>query len=137
MVDVVENGIKVGEHLYEADGETAMLDGSTSAERAVRLLAHFKALASEGNAPALLRAVPDGATPPSDLTAAVAMVSAIADLTKRCGDIHIHGECTEYTRASWRHEVSDDSTHLGYWEWVVHQAEGEGVALPDLTVKAS
>lgn len=35
-----------------------------------------------------------------------------------------HGfEHPDWPRSEWRHEVQNNDTRLGYWEWVVHQIE--------------
>lgn len=36
------------------------------------------------------------------------------------------GEHPHYTRQAWCQEVDNRDTHLGYWEWVVHQVEANG-----------
>ena len=33
------------------------------------------------------------------------------------------GEHPEHSRESWRGEVSNEETNLGYWEWVLQQEE--------------
>jgi len=43
-------------------------------------------------------------------------------------------ECSAYPVEDWRHEVAEDSTRLGYREWVNHQLE---TAEDDVEVKAS
>lgn len=34
-----------------------------------------------------------------------------------------NGEHPQYLRRDWRHEVAEDNTFLGYWQWVEHQLE--------------
>jgi hypothetical protein len=60
------------------------------------------------------------------------MDCAIAGLVARCGG-DPNAACLQYPRSWWRDEVESGDTELGYWEWVVHQAEGAGVELEDLT----
>lgn len=45
-------------------------------------------------------------------------------LIAECGG-DVWGEHERYPRAEWKHEVADDSTHLGYWDWVVGQIDQE------------
>lgn len=40
--------------------------------------------------------------------------------------------CGKYPREDWRLEVENCDTNLGYWEWVVHQAESDEVDLATL-----
>lgn len=40
----------------------------------------------------------------------------------RGGDPWQH-EHPDYPKSDWRHEVANDDTLLGYWEWVEHQIE--------------
>lgn len=37
----------------------------------------------------------------------------------------LHGEWPRFCRADWKYEVDCGYTHLGYWEWCVHQSEGD------------
>jgi len=45
----------------------------------------------------------------------------MATLEARWGHEHFW-----YARAEWRHDVGDDNTRLGYWEWVAHNIESHG-----------
>ena len=38
----------------------------------------------------------------------------------------LHGEWSRYCREDWQYEVANRDTHLGYWDWCVHQAESDG-----------
>lgn len=53
-------------------------------------------------------------------------------LVLRCGD-NLWGSCTQYPVSDWQEEVATHSTVLGYWEWVISQAEAEGVDFDTLT----
>ena len=44
----------------------------------------------------------------------------------QCGD-NLWGECKQYPRKDWEHEVENQSTVLGYWEWCISQAESDQV----------
>lgn len=57
---------------------------------------------------------------------------AIAKLIAKCGG-DPNSACMQYPRAWWRDEVEAGDTKLGYWEWVIHQAEGDAVELEDLS----
>lgn len=35
------------------------------------------------------------------------------------------GEDPEYPRKDWKHEVANDDTQLGYWDWVKHKKESD------------
>lgn len=35
----------------------------------------------------------------------------------------------QFTREDWKHEVRNDDTHIGYWEWVEHMREGQPIML--------
>lgn len=52
-----------------------------------------------------------------------------------CGG-DVWATCRQYPKEDWRHEVNNDDTVLGYWDWVGHQAEADGVALSSLTPAA-
>lgn len=51
-----------------------------------------------------------------------------AKLVRQCGD-NLWGSCAQYPVADWKQEVEDGSTILGYWEWVISQAEANGTDL--------
>jgi hypothetical protein len=41
---------------------------------------------------------------------------------RRLEAAHGHwGEDSQYILADWQHEVANDTTRLGYWEWVAPQ----------------
>lgn len=54
-----------------------------------------------------------------------------AKLVRQCGD-NLWGSCAQYPIADWKQEVEDGSTVLGYWEWVIAQAESDGTDLEHL-----
>lgn len=56
---------------------------------------------------------------------------AIQALVKQCGD-DLWGECAQFPKQDWKHEVESDDTILGYWEWVYSQAESNGIPLESL-----
>lgn len=56
--------------------------------------------------------------------------AAIQKLIAQCGD-DVWGECAQFPRVTWRFEVANEETNLGYWEWVVHQAGDEGISVAD------
>jgi hypothetical protein len=49
------------------------------------------------------------------------MTNASENLAERYGGTW--GEHPDYRAASWRLEVWEEATRLGYWEWVVAQLE--------------
>lgn len=55
--------------------------------------------------------------------ASQSMEAAVKELVDTWADGDVWGEHPHYDRSSWRHEVSNEDTNLGYWEWVVHQIE--------------
>ncbi len=50
---------------------------------------------------------------------------------KQCGD-DFWGECAQHRKEDWQYEAKNGDTVLGYWDWVVHQAEADGAGLVDL-----
>ena len=56
------------------------------------------------------------------LLASVFMMSPVAATR----EADVWGEVAKYPREDWRHEVSNNDTSLGYWEWVAHQIEVHG-----------
>lgn len=60
-----------------------------------------------------------------------AMSRAINHLIELCGG-DTWGRCGDYPRTDWENEVANGDTVLGYWEWVIHQAEGDDVSLEAL-----
>ncbi|AQH05977.1 hypothetical protein A9R05_44305 (plasmid) [Burkholderia sp. KK1] len=58
-----------------------------------------------------------------------------AYLSARCGDAW--GECVAFPRSAWCHEAGEGATQLGYWQWVVHQAEERKISLHALTLTQS
>ena len=50
----------------------------------------------------------------------------------QCGD-NVWGACKQYPISDWQHEVENRDTILGYWEWVISQAESDEVDLLTLT----
>lgn len=55
----------------------------------------------------------------------------VESLVERCGG-DLWGACSEYPKEDWQYEVSNGDTVLGYWEWVVSQAEADGVDVTSL-----
>lgn len=55
---------------------------------------------------------------------------------RQCGD-DVWGECKQYPREDWAYEVSNKDTVLGYWEWVVGQAQSDEVSLSTLKAPAT
>lgn len=55
------------------------------------------------------------------------MMVAIAALQRTYAAGDVWGEHPTYPREDWRHEVDNNETHLGYWEWVVHTMEAQAV----------
>lgn len=41
--------------------------------------------------------------------------------------VDVHNSHPNYSREDWRDEVANDNTHLGYWEWVDHRLEENGL----------
>lgn len=60
------------------------------------------------------------------------MENAIDQVIEQCGSDQ-WGECNQYPSENWRYEVENGETFLGYWEWVIHQAEADQVELETLT----
>jgi hypothetical protein len=50
-------------------------------------------------------------------------------IAQRCEEIRQRqgtwAELPEYPRHAWRHEVEEQNTQLGYWDWVEHQLEAD------------
>lgn len=67
-------------------------------------------------------------------TGALQYATPGARIVEQCGG-DVQGECEQFRRSDWRYEVSCDSTVLGYWDWVAHRAEAEGVAVEQLSVR--
>ncbi len=57
-------------------------------------------------------------------------------IVRQCVD-NLWGSCAQYPVAKWKQEVENGDTVLGYWEWVVSQAESDGTSLDVLTGDAS
>ena len=53
-------------------------------------------------------------------------------IVRQCGD-NLWGSCAQYPVAEWKHEIENGDTVLGYWEWVVSEAESNGTNLDVLT----
>ena len=51
-----------------------------------------------------------------------------AKLVGQCGD-DLWGSCAQFPVSDWKQEVEAGDTILGYWEWVIAQAEANGVDL--------
>lgn len=60
------------------------------------------------------------------------MENAIDQVIEQCGSGQ-WGECSQYQKEDWEYEVENRETCLGYWEWVIHQAEADQVELETLT----
>lgn len=54
------------------------------------------------------------------------MAAAIQQLVDTWAAGDTWGQHPHYGRADWQYEVSNGDTHLGYWEWVVHQIDANG-----------
>jgi len=61
-----------------------------------------------------------------------ALAAPATDVMRQCGD-DFWGECKQFPKGDWRYEVGSNDTVLGYWDWVVHQAEANEVPLKSLT----
>lgn len=55
----------------------------------------------------------------------------IERIVKQCGD-DLWGDCAQFGKEDWRHEVESGDTILGYWEWVFSQAEANDVEVGTL-----
>lgn len=62
------------------------------------------------------------------------MEEAIDALIERLGG-NSGKSCAQYPLDVWGYEAGQGLTYLGYWEWVIHQAEADGVELSDLTAE--
>lgn len=51
-----------------------------------------------------------------------------AKIVLQCGD-NIWGSCVQFPVTDWKQEVEAGDSVLGYWEWVISQAESHGVDL--------
>lgn len=51
--------------------------------------------------------------------------STATDAMRLAEKFDLHGEWPRFCRQDWRYEVDNRDTHLGYWEWCVHQSEGD------------
>ena len=60
-----------------------------------------------------------------------ALSAPATDVMRQCGD-DVWGECKQFPKGGWRYEVGNNDTVLGYWDWVVHQAEADEVPLKSL-----
>ena len=56
----------------------------------------------------------------------------VAQLIERCGG-NWWGSCAQYPADDWKTEVENNDTVLGYWDWVLSQAESDGVPIEMLT----
>lgn len=63
--------------------------------------------------------------------AADPMAAAIERVIMQCGGDQWKS-CGEYPREDWRLDVENGDTNIGYWEWVIHQAESNEVDLATL-----
>lgn len=69
----------------------------------------------------------------SDITrVTIALATPAADVMRQCGD-DFWGECKQFPKGDWRIEVENNDTVLGYWDWIVHQAETNEVSLKSLS----
>jgi hypothetical protein len=60
------------------------------------------------------------------------MGKAIDRAIMQCGGDQ-WGSCSQYPREDWQLEVENGDTNLGYWEWVIHQAEAVEADITTLT----
>ena len=60
---------------------------------------------------------------------ALATYSSVGAMALEACGRNFHNECAQYTREAWESEVSDQNTNLGYWDWVGHQAESDGIEI--------
>ena len=56
----------------------------------------------------------------------------VAHIVHQCGGDY-WGECIQYPKATWLQEIANGDSLLGYWEWVLAQAESDAVCLDMLT----
>lgn len=61
-----------------------------------------------------------------------ALFDPATDVMRQCGN-DFWSECKQFPKDDWRSEVENNDTVLGYWDWVVHQAEADQVLLSSLT----
>jgi hypothetical protein len=50
---------------------------------------------------------------------------------RACGDQY-WASCKQFPKSSWIYAIENEETILGYWSWVVHQAEHNGIDLQSL-----
>lgn len=60
------------------------------------------------------------------------MQDAIDRVVMQCGGDQWRS-CSQYPREEWQLEAENGDTNLGYWEWVIHQAEADEADLATLT----
>lgn len=60
----------------------------------------------------------------------------VEKIVAQCGD-DLWGECKQFSKDDWKYEVENGDTVLGYWEWVLSQAESNEVAFDSLTALPS
>jgi hypothetical protein len=69
---------------------------------------------------------PDDLTP-EELKHVAIDLCAAADNVERQDEVpaDVWSENPKYPRSDWKHEVAEDNTNLGYWEWVLHTEEAD------------
>lgn len=45
------------------------------------------------------------------------------DSREELNDFDFWGEHPEFSLEDWKHEVANDDTRLGYWDWVISEQE--------------
>lgn len=58
-------------------------------------------------------------------------ITAAEQVRIQCGD-DFWAECSQFPRANWRREVENGDTVAGYWDWIVSEAEANGIDLNTL-----
>ena len=56
---------------------------------------------------------------------------SVARLIAQCGG-DVWRSCEMFPKPDWKYEVENGDTILGYWEWVLSQAEANDVPVSDL-----
>lgn len=83
---------------------------------------------SDGLDPSLLDAPATSPEPSGEMAATEARRQSHFDAEERVEELKAYfggmwANCPKYPVANWQHEVANDDTRLGYWEWVYHQID--------------